>query len=171
MRDLREEIEIILPNRKSGIHHNTLNNSAEGNFLLYNFHVDEKHYDERVLIDFRSINNSEKISQATFYLKYGKKVSQSNFDFKHSLGESCRNCSDHPIDIESSPQGTIVLIKNRKKLKCADGVVSVGVLPCSDHSNKECNPTKHGYTIFVQTVSCRYWNHSGDWRSDGCRVR
>ena len=70
--------------------------------------------------------------------------------------------------------GSIVFIRDAKRLQSAGGVVSVGLMPCpkereEDSKSHTCDLKEHGYSVFVQAVSCRYWNYS-KWIKDGCRV-
>ena len=73
VKNLTEEIEIQLPNRKDNIVHNPLNNSADSkDFLLYSFEIDKDHYEEVIMIDIRHSKSADE--GATFYLKFGEEV-------------------------------------------------------------------------------------------------
>ncbi len=73
------------------------------------------------------------------------------------------------MDIEQDREHSIVFIRDAGKVELGNGIVSVGLLPCPDAKKTECDPKNHRFTAFVQTVSCRFWNHT-KWIKDGCRV-
>ena len=74
IKNLNDDIEINLQNRNDSIVHNRLNNSADDKeFLLYNFLIDEYHYEETIMIDLRKRKNP-KHGQAVLYVKFGEKV-------------------------------------------------------------------------------------------------
>ena len=103
---------------------------------------------------------------------YTFKVSPTNYDCKDPLSVNM-TCFDTTVQIHHNDQSSIVFIRNSAKVKSVKGAVSVGLLPCPDADNENkpptCNPKNHTYEIFVQTVSCRYWNHP-EWVKHGCRV-
>ena len=76
------------------------------------------------------------------------------------------------MDIRHHKGSCIVIIRAAKKLKAAEGKVSIGLSPRgndAENSSTLGEPEKHHYEIYVQTVSCRHWNYS-EWIKDGCRV-
>ena len=93
-------------------------------------------------------------------------MSQSNFDFNHQF-TNCSNCEGHSIDINKST----VLVREFKKLDLNGGRVSVGVLPCApgEMSTQSCNSSVENVTVYVTSVSCRFWDKS-QWKTEGCRV-
>ncbi len=71
--NLAKDIEIQLPNKKENIIHLPLNHSVENDdFLLFNFKVDDDHYEELIMIDIKNPNSEYK--KAILYVKFGEKV-------------------------------------------------------------------------------------------------
>lgn len=101
-------------------------------------------------------------------------MSPTNYDFKRPLWQSCADCSREPLNIRQYNNETVayVFIQDAERLKSAEGLVSTGLLLCPDAEDKRkraCNPKNHSYDVYVQSLSCRYWNNSS-WVKDGCRV-
>ena len=171
MKDLKEDINITLPNRPTGIVYHAMNRSEENEkFLIFSFSLTEYHYDEMIIIDVKkTYDDQAKGANPTIYVKYGSKVSQTNFDFKHELRSTCSNCSEQQVHIKNHGQNSTIFIDEEEKVRCGRGIISVGLLPCPVGTTPSCDMQQHNYTIFVQTVSCRYWNIT-EWMKDGCRV-
>ena len=73
------------------------------------------------------------------------------------------------MDIESRRDSFVVFLRDKAMLKSAEGAVSIGLLVCSHPQRRNCKPKNQNYDVFVQSVSCRFWNHT-KWVKDGCEV-
>ena len=165
VRNLSKDIEIFLSNKDQAIP-SPLKTSNDGpELLLYNFKVEVSHFKETLLLDVKRRNRS--IPGIKFFIRFGKQVSRSEFDFYHHLPDSCTSCNGRPVHITEST----VLIREPEKLEEGSGEVSIGILPFlhDEMSTQSFNSSAQGYDVRVMTVSCRFWNKSA-WMEDGCKV-